>query len=132
MQTLRICDDSIVLKFDAMNKLDKNINDLINSNIHMQIKGAVISEIQNLDPPTTVGDEPTFNNKTESIFVKKKLNDKMQPIDFDNDNDDNNVSDIPFAKVAKKLNLKKIIFVRTSKNYFKQILALITNLLLIT
>ena len=56
----------------------------------------------------------------------------MQPIDFDDDNDDNNVSDIPFPKVAKKLNLKKIIFVRTSKNYFKQILALITNLLLIT
>ena len=73
MQTLSICDDSIVLKFDAINKLDKNINDLINSNIHMQIKGAVISEIQNIDPPTTVGDEPTFNNKTESIFVKKKI-----------------------------------------------------------
>ena len=35
MQAMSISDDSIVLQFNAMKKLNKNINDLINTNIHM-------------------------------------------------------------------------------------------------
>ena len=70
MQALSISDDSIVLKFDALKRLNKYINDLIDTNIHMQKKGAVISEIRNLDPPTFVGDEQAINNKIESIIVK--------------------------------------------------------------
>ena len=58
MQGLSIPKDSVVLKFDAIKKLNKNISDLINSE-----KGVIISEIQNLNPPT-------FNNKIESIIVK--------------------------------------------------------------
>ena len=92
MQTLSISDDSIVLKFDVIKKLNKNINDLINCNIYFQKKGAVISEIQNLDPPTIAGDEPTFNNKIESIIVKKMLNVLMHPTDFDDDDDNNKSS----------------------------------------
>ena len=95
-------------------------------------KGAVISKIQNLDPPTILGDEQTFNNKIESMIVKEILNDEMDPTDFDGDNDDNSVSDIPFGNAAEILNLKKMILVRTFRNYSKQILALITNLLLRT
>ena len=52
MQALNISDNSIVLKFDALKRLNKNINNLIDTNIHMQRKEAVISEIQNLYPPT--------------------------------------------------------------------------------
>ena len=107
MQALSISDDSVVLKCNAIKKLNKNINDLINSNIHMQKKGAVISEIQNLDPPTIVGDEPTFNNKIESIIVKEILNDKMHSTDLDDENDNSNVGDIPLAKVAENIEPEK-------------------------
>ena len=73
----------------------------------MQKKGVVISEIQNLGPPIIVGDEPTFNNKIESIVVKEILNDEMHPTDFDDENDNNNVSDIHFPKVAEKIKPEK-------------------------
>ena len=92
MQTLSISDDSILLKLDVIKKLNKNINDLINCNIYFQKKGAVISEIQNLDPPTIAGDEPTFNNKIESIIVKKILNAQMHPTDCDDDDGNNKSS----------------------------------------
>ena len=110
MQALSISDHSIVLKFGAIKKLSNNVNDLINSNFHMQKKGAVISEIQNLNPPTVVGDEPTCNNKIESIIVKEILNDEKDPIDFDNDDNDNNISDIPHVKVPEKIELEKVNF----------------------
>ena len=57
MPALSISEDSIVLKFDATKKLNKNINDSVNADIHVQKKGAEISEIQYLHPPTIVGDE---------------------------------------------------------------------------
>ena len=38
MQALSISIDSIVLKFDAIKKLNKNVNDSVNSNIHMEKK----------------------------------------------------------------------------------------------
>ena len=43
---------------------------MINTTFHMQKKDAVISEMQNLNPPTIVGDETTINIKIESIIVK--------------------------------------------------------------
>ena len=49
------------------------------------------------------------------MIVKEILNDEMHPTDFDDDNDGNSVSDIPFGNVAEKLNLKKMILVRTSE-----------------
>ena len=67
----------------------------------------VISEIQNLGPPTLVGDETIFNNKIASIIVKEILNDEMHPTDFVDDDDNNNVSDIPLPKVAEKIKPEK-------------------------
>ena len=61
----------------------------------MHKKDAVISEIKN------VGNEPTINNKIESVIVKEILNDEKHPTDVDEDGD-NNVSDVPLAKVAEK------------------------------
>ena len=107
MKTLSISNNSIVLKFDAIKKLDKNINDLISSNIHMQKKEVLISEVQNLNPPTVASDELTFNNKIESIIVKEILNDKKHLTDFNDDDEDNNVSDIHLAKVAEKIEPEK-------------------------
>ena len=69
----------------------------------MQKKDAVIRETQN------VGDEPTINNKIESIIVKEILNDEKHPTDVDEDGD-NNVSDIPLAKVAEKIEPEIDIF----------------------
>ena len=74
MQAFSISDNSIVLKFDALKRLNKNINDLVDTNIHMRKKGAVISKIKNFDPPAIIGDEQTINNKIESIIVKEFLN----------------------------------------------------------
>ena len=107
MKTLSISNNSIVLKFDAIKKLNKNINDLISSNIHMQKKEVLISEVQNLNPPTVASDELTFNNKIESIIVKEILNDKKHLTDFNADDEDNNVSDIHLAKVAEKIEPEK-------------------------
>ena len=107
MKTLSISNNSIVLKFDAIKKLNKNINDLISSNIHMQKKEVLISEVQNLNPPTVASDELTFNNKIESIIVKEILNDKKHLTDFNDDDEDNNVSDIHLAKVAEKIEPEK-------------------------
>ena len=107
MKTLSISNNSIVLKFDAIKKLNKNINDLISSNIHMQKKEVLISEVQNLNPPTAASDELTFNNKIESIIVKEILNDKKHLTDFNDDDEDNNVSDIHLAKVAEKIEPEK-------------------------
>ena len=129
MHALSISDDSIVLKFDALKRLNKNINDLIDTNIYVQKKGAVISEIQNLDPPTIVGDKPTINNKIESIIVKEILNDEQPPTVVGSDNVDNGVSDIPLVKVAEKIEPEIVNF---GEDNFKQIFLLITNLLLIT
>ena len=103
MQTLSISDDLIVLKSDALKRFNKNINDLIDTNIHMQKKGAVISEVQNLNPPVTVNYEPTINSEIESIIVKRSLNDEKPPTDVGNGDDNrNDISDIPLAKVAEK------------------------------
>ena len=85
----------------------------------MQNKGAVISEIQNPDPPTIVGDEPTFNNKIESIIGKEILNDEMHPTDFDDDDDDKNVSDIPLAKGAEKIEPEKHNFGEVFQKLFQ-------------
>lgn len=95
-QALSISGDSAVLKFDTMKNLNKNINDL-RKTIHMPKKGAIISEIPNLNSPTIVGDELTMN-KIESIVVKENLNNEKHPTDVDNDND---ISDIPLAKLAE-------------------------------
>ena len=38
MQALSASDDSIELKFNTIRRLTKNINDLIDTNIHMQKK----------------------------------------------------------------------------------------------
>ena len=102
MQGLSISDDSIVLKFDALKGLNKNINDLMDTKIHMQKKGAVIRKIKNLDPPTIAGSKRTINNKIESIIVKEILNDGKPTTVVGND-DNGNFSDIPFAKVAEKI-----------------------------
>ena len=67
----------------------------------MQKKRAVIIEIKNLHRPTIVGDNPTINNKYESILVKEI---SISPTDVDgNDNVNINVSDIPLPKVAEKI-----------------------------
>ena len=107
MKTLSISNNSIVLKFDAIKKLNKNINDLINSNIHLQKKEVLISEVQNRNPPTVASDELTFTNKIESIIVKEILNDKKHLTDFNDDDEDNDVSDIHPAKVAEKIEPEK-------------------------
>ena len=70
-------------------------------------KEAVISEIQNLNPPIVVGDDPTFNNKIENIIVKEILKYEKCPTDLDNGDDKNNVSDILLAKVAEKIEPEK-------------------------
>ena len=93
LQALSKSDDSIVVKFDALKNLNKNI--------YMQKKRAVIIEIKNLHRPTIVGDNPTINNKYESILVKEI---SISPTDVDgNDNVNINVSDIPLPKVPEKI-----------------------------
>ena len=44
MPALSISEDSIVLKFDATKKLNKNINDSVNADIHVQKKGTIVGD----------------------------------------------------------------------------------------
>ena len=130
MQVLSTSNDSLELKFDAIESLNKNINEWRNTHIHMQKKDAIISEIQNLDPPIILDDEPTIDNKTERIIVKETLNDEKHPTDVDDNNRD--VIDVPLGMIAEKVEPDiDFLVVRTFKNYFKQMFDLITNLHLI-
>ena len=103
MQALSVLDDSIELKSDAIKRLNKNINQLMEINIHTEKKSDAIEKAQNLSSPTIAGDEPTINNKIESILVKEILNDEKPPIDVDDSDDDVDVSNILLAKVAEKI-----------------------------
>ena len=69
----------------------------------MQKKGAIINEIQNLHPSTIVRDEAPINIKIKSILMKEILNDEKLPTDVEDDDDDNDLSDIPIATVAEEI-----------------------------
>ena len=88
MQVLSTSNDSLELVFDAIKSLNKNINEWRNTHIHIQKKDAIISEIQNLDPPIILDDEPTIDNKIAIIIVKETLNDEKHPTDVDDNNRD--------------------------------------------
>ena len=99
MQTLS---ESILLKFDAINKLNKSINSsLVNETLAYE--SAQTEHF--FDSSIIVGDEQTTNNKIESTIVKEFLKDEKPPSDIDNDDD----SDIPIAKMAEEIEQENII-----------------------
>ena len=103
MQALSKSDDLILLKSEAINKLNKGRNTLL-VNKMLANENAEIEKLQNFfDPPVTVGDEPTIINKIVSINVK----DEKPPSEVNN-----NDSDISIAKTTEELNketLSKIV-----------------------
>ena len=71
MQALSKSDDSILFKFDTINRLNKSLNSFL-VNKMLAYENAKTEKLQNFfDPPTVVGDEPTINNKTESKILKE-------------------------------------------------------------
>ena len=73
MQAMSKSDNSILLKLDATNRLNKSINSLL-VNKTLTYENAEIKKLQNFfDSPTVVSNELTINNKTESTIVKEIL-----------------------------------------------------------
>ena len=80
--------------------------------------------MQNLNPPTIVGDEPTIKNKIKSIILKQILNDEKPPTDVGDDGNDD-VGDITLARIAEKIepdidygeDLKKLFQANTRFTY---------------
>ena len=71
MQALSKSDDSILLKFDTINRLNKSLNSFL-VNKMLAYENTKMEKLQNFfDPPTVVGDEPTINNRTESKILKE-------------------------------------------------------------
>ena len=149
MQALSKSGDSILLKFNAINRLNKSINSLL-INEMLAYENAEIEKLQNFfDPLIVVGNELNTDNKIESTIVKEVLKDEMPPSDV-------NDSDVPIAKRAEEIEWEDIIqntfFLETElkkderdfetvnnlveegtdSNWFKLLPALITNPFLIT
>ena len=100
MQALSKSDDLILLKFEAINKLNKGRNTLL-VNKMLANENAEIEKLQNFfDPPVTVGDEPTIINKIVSTNVK----DEKPPSEVNN-----NDSDISIAKTTEEIEQGNII-----------------------
>ena len=103
MQALSKSDKIISLKFDATNRLTKNINSLLVSEA-LAFENAKTKKLQSLlfDLPTVVGDEPAIKNKTECTIVKEVLKDKKPPSDVDD-------SDILIVNTAEETEQENII-----------------------
>ena len=96
MQALSKSGDSILLKFNAINRLNKSINSLL-INEMLAYENAEIENLQNFfDPLIVVGNELTTDNKIESTIVKEVLKDEKPPSDV-------NDSDVPIAKRAEEI-----------------------------
>ena len=94
MQALSKSDDSILLKFDAINRLNKSM---------LVYENAQIEKLQNFfDPPTLAGDELTISDKIESTIVKEILKGGKPPSDVDD-------SDISIAKTNEEIELENIV-----------------------
>lgn len=100
MQALSKSDDLILLKLEAINKLNKSRNTLL-VNKMLANENAEIEKLQNFfDPPVTAGDGPTIINKIVSTIVK----DEKPPSEVDN-----NDSDISIAKTTEEIEQGNII-----------------------
>ena len=96
MQALSKSGDSILLKFNAINRLNKSINSLL-INEMLAYENAEIEKLQNFfDPLIVVGNELNTDNKIESTIVKEVLKDEKPPSDL-------NDSDVPIAKRAEEI-----------------------------
>ena len=102
MQALGKSGNSILLKFDAINKLNKSINSLL-VNKMLTFENAEIEILQNFfDPLTLVGDELTINDKIKNTIVKEVLKDEKPPSDVDDSNN-------PMAKMTEEIEQDNII-----------------------
>ena len=125
MRALSKSDDSILLKFDAINRLNKNKNSLL-VNKTPAYENAEIEKLQNFfDPRTVAGNELTINNKIESTIVKGILKYEKPPCDVDG-------SDIRIAKVTEEIEqeniIQNVIFPETELKKDKRVFETVNNL----
>ena len=122
-QALSKSDDSVLLKFDSINKLNKSIKSLLAYKM-LAYENPEIEKLQIFfDPPVIAGDEPMINNKIESTIAKETLKDGKPPSDVIT-----TIMIFLLQKQLRKLNknsLPKIVFFwRPNLKKLKEILKL--------
>ena len=86
MKALSKSDDTIVIKFDAINKLNKSLNNLLMAE-SLAFNTEKISRITTefFDRPIFVAGEQTDNKKIEQNIVRSILNDEKMEFPTDTD-----------------------------------------------
>ena len=85
MQTLSKSNDKIFINFDAINQLNKNLNNLMIGEIHAFEKQKISTMLEDFDWPIFVVNEQTYNKKKiKNSIVSDIINNKR--IDFPTDN----------------------------------------------
>ena len=83
MQALSNSDNTIVIKFDAINRLNKSLNNLLMAE-HLAFDNAKISRMTTefFDRPIFVTGEQTDNKKIEENIARSILNDEKNGISY--------------------------------------------------
>ena len=78
MQALSKSDDAILIKFDAINKLNKNLNDLLTDQALAFETEKVSRMMTFFSQPVFVSEEQTDNNRIKIEIVRNILNDEKK------------------------------------------------------
>ena len=74
MQPLRKSNDNIFINFDAINWLNKNLNNLMIGEIHAFKKQNISTMLEDCDGPISVVNEQTYNKKIENNIDRYIIN----------------------------------------------------------
>ena len=96
MQAWSESDDAILIKFNAINKLNKSLNDLLTDEALAFETERVSRLVTFFDQPVFVSEEQTYNNRIEEDIVRNILNDEKMhfPTDADHINVPNTAEEI--------------------------------------
>ena len=119
MQALSKSDDAILIKFNAINKLNKSLNDLLTGEALAFEIERVSRKMTFYNQPVFVSEEQTDNDKIEKDIVRNILNDEK--INFPTDTDH-----ISFPNTAEEIKQQSIdenkLFIETELKKTKETL----------
>ena len=110
MQILKKSGDTFLVKFDAINKLNNSLNNLLTAKAMVFHTERVSRVTACFDQPVSVSDEQIVNDRIEKDIVRNSLNDEK--IDFPT-----NTDHISLPNIAEKIKQQSIngnkLFVET-------------------
>ena len=101
MQILRKSGDTFLVKFDAINKLNNSLNNLLTAKAMVFHTERVSRVTACFDQPVSISNEQIFNNRIEKDIARNSLNDEK--IDFPT-----NTDHISLPNIAEKIKQQSI------------------------